>query len=631
MKYNNSRIYQWLFFSAYLILVTLYIYKFINPELHFHAQQPPFQETMYFFNSYLTYPGGLIEYFSVFLAQFFYFASIGSVIFIVFSLLLVSLLNHILGEIENFKLTRFFLCLLASSIFIALLNNCYFPLSAASKVILAYAFINLHIYTDSKNINSIFSFLILSVLLFYIAGGGALIMFSVSLAVLLIYKKGVKATGILLTLIMLLALALPYLAYKYIFSISLIRSYFNIIQDLPVNAMYENNLLLTIFVVYLPCILLLMAILSFFYNRFKAKKQANTNKENNLNTQVAGRMSWYSKSGFRYFILFVLTFTVTVIILFSTQNNHKKNIVLADYYTYHQKYDEAIKVALSDTTYDITMNICYNNTINSAGRFLELFFDYPQYMGEDALYPDRLGSVEHALLISDYYFELGYISKSQHWANAALVLMPYNIRALQRLALINLINGNYMACGTILNVLSNNFISRGFALHYFPYLSDTTLIYKDSLILEKRAFMPHNFAISENISDRFYDLIVTNDKNLKAYEHLQMSFLLNHKLGYFMKNLIPSVKSYRKLPKVYEHAILMYMSQVKKLLNIRLSKISQTEFDDFIRIFHDSNNDKDIARPYLEKYKNTYMYYVIYNSPLVTGLTLQRSYIQIYK
>jgi hypothetical protein len=640
MKYKNPLYTQLLITSAYVILIYLYVFQFINPELHYHAQQPPFQETMYFFNNYLTFPGGLAEYFSTFLAQFFYFGWLGSTIIVVFGLLIILLTYNILRTFECLKVTCYALSLAASTIFIALLNNYYFPLSIALKILLVYSCIYLFLQFSTKSIHRIIAYLIVSILLYYIAGGGALIMFSISLMILSIRNYGLKASGIFFALILVITIALPYVAYKFVFSISLITSYLNIIQDLPVTIAYENNLLLVFFVLFLPLILIAISVISYVKNKREANKLIRRSEgdendtiaiQDNFDARASGKTKWYSGAGFRYLIAAVTILAFAYFIIQSTRDDHKRNIVLADYFNYHQNYNGAINVALSDTTYDIIMNLSFNNAIDNAGRFVELFFAYPQYMGIDGLYPDRLSSAEFSLLISDYYFNLGYVSKAQHWANATLVLMPYNIRALQRLALTNLIYGNYMAAQTILNVISNNFISRDFARHYLTYIADTTLAGKDALIAEKRAIMPRNIAISENIADRLFDLIAANDNNKNAYEHLEIGFLLEHQLGYFIKYLVPSTRFYKKLPAVYEQAIMMYMSQVKQPVKIRLSKISQNELVDFIKIMKGNNTDKEAAKPFLQQYKNTYMYYVIYNSPLVTGKKLNRQYIQVYK
>jgi hypothetical protein len=209
--------------------------------------------------------------------------------------------------------------------------------------------------------------------------------------------------------------------------------------------------------------------------------------------------------------------------------------------------------------------------------------------------------------------------------------MPYNPRVLKRLSVTNLILGNYKASQTFLRVLSNNFLSKDFVNHYMPYTLDTNLVNNDKILMEKRSFMPHNDTISGNITDRLVDLIAHNGNNKRAYEHLEMCFLLNHQLGHFISNLEVSRKFYINIPQVYEQAILMYMSISKKMLNYKISNETLNVYKDFIKTFREYKNDKNLAKPMLSNYTNTYLYYVIYNSPIVTGAELKRRSKQVYQ
>jgi hypothetical protein len=112
-------------------------------------------------------------------------------------------------------------------------------------------------------------------------------------------------------------------------------------------------------------------------------------------------------------------------------------------------------------------------------------------------------------------------------------------------------------------------------------------------------------------------LLKTNGKNIKAYEHLQMLYLLDHSFSRFVNNLSYAVENGMRHP-LYNEAVLIISKRTK-------SKISNYEYDqNTVQTFHEMINilkickDKKIAQPALDAYSGTYFYYLLYNSPLVT-------------
>jgi len=256
--------------------------------------------------------------------------------------------------------------------------------------------------------------------------------------------------------------------------------------------------------------------------------------------------------------------------------------------------------------------------IDNYGKFPDLFFNYPQYR-VFALFPDRIGKGNPglALIISDYYFDLGYISISQQWAYGAMALMPYNSRVLKRLVLTSLIYGNYHTAHSMLNVLSDHLLSDDFVEHYMPYVTDTSLMKTDRLIMEKRISMPEDTVITDDITERLEALLAKNKQNKRAYEHLQMCYLMVQNLDYFILNLPAANELYSQLPSTFEQALLThaFVSQTKNLQGYKISKPSRDYFSDFITTLEPYNEDKAIARQKLSRFANTFMYYAFFFNP----------------
>jgi hypothetical protein len=185
--------------------------------------------------------------------------------------------------------------------------------------------------------------------------------------------------------------------------------------------------------------------------------------------------------------------------------------------------------------------------------------------------------------------------------------------------------GNYTAAQTFLNVLSLNPLSNDFVKKYQPLLQDTAKIMTDPFFYKKRKLQPDNFAIPAQITDRFIDLIAHDSTNVQAFEHLQICYLLDHKLGDFTKYFNASNKFYKQVPQVYEQAWLIYIyssNTGQNLLN-RIGTDSKNKFSLFMNTLAENKNDKEAAQTKLTGLTNTYMYYVTYLSPKVTHLELK--------
>ena len=78
--------------SGFALISFFVVFLLINPVIHYSEQQIAWLSGIHFFKYYLTYPGGLAEYFTLFISQFFYSGFIGSIIIALFPLLAIILL-----------------------------------------------------------------------------------------------------------------------------------------------------------------------------------------------------------------------------------------------------------------------------------------------------------------------------------------------------------------------------------------------------------------------------------------------------------------------------------------------------------------------------------------------------------
>jgi hypothetical protein len=620
MKQNTDSLIKWLVLAFYAFIAFFYIKIAIHPELYYHFQQPPFIADIKFFSSFLPFPGGISQYLSDFISQFFYFEWIGSLVMLFTGLLMLfsglSIFNSY--KAHNFS---YFWMFIPFILFISVINNYFLPFVVVIKILMIFLVTLLYRFLNKKKMNSFILFIILVPLIYYIAGSGPLMIFSATILISeIIDSDKIKNSILFLIFGIIYTYLFALISYKYIFTISTDEAYFSFLPNLPEFLKYRPEIHYKLFCVSLPLITLLILIYQKFIHRF-IKNAIDYFK----NGQPSLKIISYAFAGV---IISVLSyFTVK-----SSIDVHKKNIVMADYYCYNEQWDKVIKIALSDHQYDIFINLYYNRAIDNSGGYLDQFFNYPQLMGTDALFPDKISAPELSEICSDYYFDLGYISEAQHWAYEALTVFPYSIRLLKRLVITNLIYKNYQGAGEYLSILDKNFLARDFVKKYKPYVADTMLVLKDNFLTEKRLSMPGAFHLSSVISNRFFDLINKNANNRRAYEHLQISSMLDLNLGQFIQNLPEAGKFYNKLPELYEQAILMYIYLTKKgdINQYKISAKSGKTFIGYLKTMREYDNNKEFAKPDLGDYSGTYMYYVTYNSPLVTHAVITNKNEQKY-
>ncbi|MBN2763393.1 MAG: hypothetical protein JXR41_09900, partial [Bacteroidales bacterium] len=482
---------------------------------------------------------------------------------------------------------------------------------AAMRILIVLMALWLLILLFRKSINRFMAFAFLALLTYYLAGSGSLFVFSLTAIILFPWEKQCLKTGLFFALFAILCtLLIDFMAYKYVFHVypeNAWLSFFpevDIYLDAFVN--YKPGLLFYLFCFAAPLIILISLLKQRILHSASQKESAFAVKMMNIKTPLISIIPVIIISGISYFIIS------------GTFNKHQRNIALTDYYCYYGRWKDVIDIALSDLQYDVFINYHYNRAIDNYGKFAELFYSYPQYR-VFALYPDRVtkGNPGLANIISDHYFDLGYISVSQQWAHGALALMPYNPRVMKRLVMTHLIYGNYNAARAFLNVLSDNFVSHDFVNRYMPYTTDTSLVKADRLLMEKRKCMPQNPVISDDLTERLQQLLIQNKKNKRAYEHLQMCYLMLQNLDYFVINLADSEQYYDRMPELFEQAYLthLFVEKIQDQPVFPVSNKSRETFTDFIETLKPYKDDKDMAMKKLSRFSGTYMFYAFFYGP----------------
>lgn len=183
-------------FSLTLVLTAVYCFflsfYFVNPVLHYHHQQIAWQTEAWFLHKFLAYPGGLAEYFSLFISQFFVSTFFGSAIVALAGLLVSFLVYKTLLLILQ-KITRLFLFIpVLQLIVIVLMFDYSYHFSITVNLTFVSLFLFICAFLDKRfDLKVSVVIPIVGILLYYVSGGMYFLIFMAS-SLFLLHGKPLK-------------------------------------------------------------------------------------------------------------------------------------------------------------------------------------------------------------------------------------------------------------------------------------------------------------------------------------------------------------------------------------------------------------------------------------------------------
>ncbi|HAH25015.1 MAG TPA: hypothetical protein DCL77_14885, partial [Prolixibacteraceae bacterium] len=485
----------------------------IEPLMHYHFQQMGFLTSFEFFKNYSVYPGGLSDYLAEFISQFFSFNFFGSFLIVAVAslqgLIAVDLVTRLVGK-GRMAYSIFALVALFG---VMVLCDYRYPYYASIRLLSAFVFTWAYYFINKKYPKqSLFCWPVLALLLFYLAGGPALFVYTLSTTAILIYTAKTKTWMKVIPVFLLFAGIVPYLGYKFLFQQSLGNLYRIITVKPPELLAYSTFYQLIAYYTLLPLILFLFL----FLVKSPEKEEVIKLKKG----KAAPKVSFYKKPYFSLYLQVAVVALLGGFLFMQSHSTFKKNILKIEYFAETEQWIKVIKMAEEIDIYDFRANFQINRAYAHLGQLPERLFDYPQILGVNGLFYDNSNiNGSFTMPNSDLYFDLGFMSESQRWAFEGQTLMPNSPRILKRLIMINLINRKYQLAGEFLSVLDQNMLCHDWVSKYQKYVSDTTLTNTDPLIREKRRFNPQtNYVHIEPLEDLKL-LFDTNKENSFAYNY----------------------------------------------------------------------------------------------------------------
>ena len=588
-----------LFFALYY----LYLWLVVDLRLIYHdgaviANFPVFYRGWEFFRVFLSYPGGLVDYASAFLAQFFYIGWAGALIATIQAWLMwvlaLSVMRAACGR--SFKAVCFVLPLLMLGYY----AKYTYPFDVAMTVLAAMCFTRLYLSPASKsNIAGLLVFSLLSVILYAIAGAGYLLFIAVCGLYELLFRRRL-AMGLAFLLGGLTVAHIEGMAV-FDFSVTRIFGYFT-----PSSYVEHMDIFVLVYILYL----LLPLVLACSWGSPSLRGRWH-DRFDQITVSLAGKL--------RGMLSPLVAIVAAALVGLFCHNRALQAEIAASYYSCNGMWSKVLEIA-SRHPKSKMINHLADRALYNTGRLTQDMFRYEQH-------PDALMLTSEAekpatwWRLSDTYIELGHMNVAESILTLAMDAYGERPIFLKRLALINMVKGNTGAAKVYLGALSRTLFEAGWAKAYLKKIECDPNLSTDEEIQHLRSIMPEIDRDFESLKDDiFQDLLAKNRSNKMAFEYSQAYYLLTYQLDKFLDALtLRSLKDfdYSGIPRVYEEAILTYNWVKKKNFELpgrEISVESRERFDDFVKIYlgRYGANKNAAYNELAENYGDSYFFYCSY-------------------
>jgi len=520
----------------FFVLFYLYIWFCVDLRLIYYGAGvitnfPVFYKGWAFFLTFLSYPGGPLEYTGAFLSQLFYYSWAGALVVTMQAWLLSLCIDYLLKatNLMRIRWIRFIPPILLLILYTR--YTYHFPTTLAFLTALLLVCLYLKMTLSQIAISRYLgTFLSLSVILYYLAGG-AFLLFAVICA---LYELLFRFRWKMSLFYLLSAAVIPYVVGLLVFGISIIDAFCNMLPFSWKTLYYEARKrgVTIVYLLYLlpPLTLLVSGLWQILLSRPGSAKRAKTGR-------LVKIFSWYRHSPkLRWVSESLLLLAIAGSAVFLSRDDNLKTRFKVDYYAYHKMWPELLKSARSNPTNPF-MAHAVNRALYHTGRLNYDMFSWPQ--SPDYLFLTNTGYKWVDWQIFNVFLDLGLLNIAENALTDCLEGLGDRPMVLQRLALINMVKANHDSARVYLGALSKTLFDADWANYYLarlksdPDLSEETEIQRlRSLCLQK------DFGYTTvPVEKMLLRLLEKNKQNRMAFEYLMAWYMLNKHLGKLALNI----------------------------------------------------------------------------------------------
>ena len=608
---------------SFVFFILFYLYLWLDVDLRLIysgggviTNFPVFFKGWAFFQKFISYPGGPVEYTAAFLSQFLHIGWAGALVVTLQAWLICVCTGYFLKAINYPRLrwVRF-----VPPILLLIIYSQYayhFVTTMALLAALIFVCLYLKMVTKGPRLGwfHLAVFFVLSVILYYVAGG-AYLLFAVLCATYELLFIGRWQMGLLY---LLSAAVIPYAKGVLIFGVSIIDAFSDLLPFSWKIISYESRKRMVVIIYILYLLLPLTTLAGGLWRKFRISTPASQKQEQDSKTQIRVN-SWLKKPKLRYAVESLLLFGIAFAAVFFSHDNKRKTELEVDYYARHRMWPQVL-VAARRHPDSFPIIHAVNRALYHTGRLGYEMFSHLQH--PDALFLTAEGYKFTYWKKFDFYSDIGLMNLAENALVESMEIYGEHPVILKRLALVNMVKGNIGAARIYLGALSKTLFCADWANDYLARLQSDPNLSTDDRIQHLRSLMlekDYGF-FSFEIEDILLDLLEKNSRNRMAFEYLMAWYMLNKRLDKFIQNTERLDDfDYREIPRAYEEAMLVYVHSMRKAVDLRgrrLNPISRQRFEGFNQVLNRYGGNKDAAFDELAKnYRNTYFFYYLYAHP----------------
>ena len=591
-KRISSTFTEWLLPALYFSGCFFYILWKLDPALYYQCQVPPFLWDDIFFQSFVTFPGGLAGYMSNLLSQFYYHAWSGALIItacLLFTYLLTrSILDHFSSELKNSVIVY-----LPTVLLLMLFSQYEHRLAHTLGWLQTLAMFLFYLKMLSKPMLARLPLFLALGLIIYYTSAGFLILFAV---LVILSELLLKHRPLLSVIYLVFTILIPYLAQARFFILTMKSAYFYLLM--PVYD-YRPAVLPYLLFLSLPSLMLSVRIRTDFrfYPHFIEK--------------IPKRIA----------VLF--TALITLAAALWSFDRDMFTTLKVDYYARHRQWEKLLQFVRAHPSDDVLVSFQTNRALFHSGRLSSEMFSYNQNWGMSGLFLPQEVRKFFCLQVSDLYWDMGFLNEAQHWIledHSNIYNSPWH---LQRLAEISISKGNRPLAEMCLEALSKTILYRGWADSCRQHIDDPGSAAGHVFLAYRRnSKIGRDFIVNMVLPEKNIEaLLALNRGNRMAFEYLIADYMLTFRIGM----LIPYLQSADEilkttLPRHYQEALLVFMHNTGwpglESLRPGIDDRTMAEFAGFLNILRSHGDDALAARSELNnEFGHTYWYYSLYNNP----------------
>ncbi|MDH4240443.1 MAG: DUF6057 family protein [Phycisphaerae bacterium] len=617
-------------FRSLIFFIGFYLYLLLDVDLRliYHGAGeiinfPVFLRGWDFFREFISRPGGMVEYIAAFLSQLFYIGWAGALVATLQAWLICICVGYFLKAINYPRLCwlRYILPIL---LLITYTQYTYhFITVMALLVALLFICLYLEMIKKSPKLDRfrIVVFLVLSVILYYIAAG-AYLLFALLCA---IYELLVRGRWKMSLLCLLSAAVIPYVVGVMICGVSIVDAFTDLLPFSWKILYYQANrkMINIVYLIYLllPLTAIILGLWRIFLkiiSKRKSGRMAKAKPRRKSSKKLTGIFSTYFRNNkLKWIIESLALLGIAVGAVFLSYDIEKKTLFLVDYYAYNRKWPQVLGAA---RRYSDNFSIIHavNRALYHTHKLTLEMFSYPQHSG--TLFLNVKGSEFAYWKKFDFYIDIGLMNIAQNDLTECFEVFGTRPMILKRLAYVNMVKGDIESARIYLGVLGKTLFDADWADKYLKRLQDDPNLTTDDEIRHLRSLMlEKDYGFSAlDIEEILSQLLEENRQNRMAFEYMMAWYMLRGQLDKFVQNLERLDDfDYTRIPRIYEEAMLVYVNRTRKALDLRgrqFSRETKDRFRDFSQTYEkEYRRNKQAAIKELAKdYGDSYLFYYVY-------------------